>query len=88
MGALEGITRNTVMELATELGIPVKQRVMSRHDLFTSDECFLTGTAAEVIPVTEIDGRTIGGGEIGKTTLTIRKAFIELTQTKGAPVLK
>ena len=86
MGALEGITRNTVMELATELGIPVKQRVMSRHDLFTSDECFLTGTAAEVIPVTEIDGRIIGGRKIGEITLTLRKAFIELTQTTGTPV--
>ena len=90
MGALEGITRNTVMEIATEMGkekeIIVKQRVMSRHDVFSSDECFLTGTAAEVIPVTKVDGRTIGNGEVGEITETLRKAFIELTQTTGTPI--
>ena len=86
MGALEGITRNTVMEIATEMGISVKQRVMSRHDVFSSDECFLTGTAAEVIPVTKVDGRPIGNGEVGEITETLRKAFIELTQTTGTPI--
>ncbi len=90
MGALEGITRNTVMEIATEMGkekeIFVKQRVMSRHDVFSSDECFLTGTAAEVIPVTKVDGRTIGNGEVGEITEILRKAFVELTQTTGTPI--
>ncbi len=90
MGALEGITRNTVMEIATEMevkmNISVKQRVMSRHDVFSSDECFLTGTAAEVIPVTKVDGRPIGTGEVGEITETLRKAFIELTQTTGTPI--
>ena len=86
MGALEGITRNTVMEIATEMGISVKQRVMSRHDVFSSDECFLTGTAAEVIPVTKVDGRPIGNGEVGEITETLRKTFIELTQTTGTPI--
>jgi len=90
MGALEGITRNTVMEIATKMGkntdISVKQRVMSRHDVFSSDECFLTGTAAEVIPVTKVDGRPIGDGKVGEITETLRKAFLELTQTTGTPI--
>jgi len=90
MGALEGITRNTVMEIATEMGknmdISVKQRVMSRHDVFSSDECFLTGTAAEVIPVTKVDGRPIGNGKVGEITETLRKAFLDLTQTAGTPI--
>lgn len=86
MGALEGITRNTVMELATEMNIPVKQRVMSRHDVFSADECFLTGTAAEVIPVTKVDGRPIGSGKVGKITESLRNAFINLTQSTGTPI--
>jgi len=90
MGALDGITRNTVMEIATEMekkmNISVKQRVMSRHDVFSSDECFLTGTAAEVIPVTKVDGRPIGTGKVGEITETLRKAFVELTQTTGTPI--
>ncbi len=86
MGALEGITRNTVMELAAGLGMSVKQRVMSRHDLFTADECFLTGTAAEVIPVTQIDGRTIGAGKPGEATRSLVMAFRDLTQTTGTPI--
>jgi len=86
MGALEGITRNVVMEIATEMKISVKQRVMSRHDVFTSDECFLTGTAAEVIPVTKVDGRPIGDGKVGEVTEQLRDAFVKLTQTTGTPV--
>ncbi|RLD12156.1 MAG: branched-chain-amino-acid transaminase [Chlamydiae bacterium] len=90
MGALEGVTRNTVMEIASEIGkesgIFVKQRVMSRHDVFTSDECFLTGTAAEVIPVTKVDGRPVGDGKVGKITEILRKAFIKCTQTTGTPI--
>ncbi len=90
MGALEGITRNTVMEIATgmekKINISVKQRVMSRHDVFSSDECFLTGTAAEVIPVTKVDGRPIGTGKVGEVTEILRKAFVELTQTTGTPI--
>jgi len=90
MGALEGITRNVVMKIATEIEIEmkisVKQRVMSRHDVFSSDECFLTGTAAEVIPVTKVDGRPIGNGKVGKITERLRKEFVELTQSSGTPV--
>lgn len=86
MGALEGITRNVVMQLATKQGITVKQRVLSRHDLFCANECFLTGTAAEVIPVTKIDGRVIGDGKPGPTTLTINRLFHTYTQSTGTPV--
>jgi len=86
MGALEGVTRNTIMELATENNINVKQRVMSRHDLFSSDECFLTGSAAEVIPVISIDGRIIGSGKPETTTLKIRSLFNEYTKKTGYPI--
>ena len=86
MGALEGITRNTIMELATENKISVKQRVMSRHDLFCSDECFLTGSAAEVIPVICIDGREIGNGKPGATTLKLKSLFNKYTSKTGYPV--
>jgi len=72
--------------MGKEKEIFVKQRVMSRHDVFSSDECFLTGTAAEVIPVTKVDGRTIGNGEVGEITEILRKAFVELTQTTGTPI--
>ncbi len=86
MGALEGITRNTIMELATENKISVKQRVMSRHDLFCADECFLTGSAAEIIPVTCIDGREIGNGKPGATTLKLKSLFNEYTRKTGYPI--
>jgi branched-chain amino acid aminotransferase len=86
MGALEGITRNSVMRLATEQGISVKQRVLSRHDLFCADECFLTGTAAEVIPVTKIDGRTIGDGTTGVITRPMISLFNTYARSTGTPV--
>lgn len=74
-GILEGITRNFVMELAGELGVPLKEATLSRHDIYTADEIFLTGTAAEVIAVTEVDSRTIGTGKEGEITRRIRQAF-------------
>jgi len=86
MGALEGVTRNTIMELASENNFVVKQRVMSRHDLFSADECFLTGTAAEVIPVICIDGRPIGTGKPGVLTLKLKRLFNEYTSETGYPV--
>ena len=67
-GILEGITRNAVMELAHTAGIDCREATLTRHDLYTADECFLTGTAAEVIPVVDIDGRTIGSGTPGPIT--------------------
>ena len=68
MGVLEGITRNVVIELAREKGIEVKQIVLTRYDLFIADEVFLTGSAAEIVPVVKIDGRVIGDGKPGKIT--------------------
>ncbi len=72
---LEGITRDVVMDLARQDGIPVRETVLNRYDLYVADECFLTGTAAEVIPVASIDGRPIGTGKPGKITLKLLAKF-------------
>ncbi|WP_166819984.1 branched-chain-amino-acid transaminase [Thalassoroseus pseudoceratinae] len=80
-GILEGVTRNTVMELARKAGIAVEEAEMTRHDIFVADECFLTGTAAEVIPVVSLDGRAIGNGEPGPTTRKLLKLFRESTES-------
>lgn len=74
-GILEGITRNLVMDLAREAGIDVLETDLTRHDLYIADECFLTGSAAEVIPVTKIDARPIGAGEPGPVTRKLITAF-------------
>jgi branched-chain amino acid aminotransferase len=79
-GILEGITRNAVMELAREAGIDCREATLTRHDLYTADECFLTGTAAEVIPVVDIDGRTIGSGTPGPVTQRLTTAFHALVR--------
>jgi branched-chain amino acid aminotransferase len=79
-GILIGITRNVVMELAIEMGIQVREELMTRYDLYIADECFLTGTAAEIIPVVKIDGRTVGTGKPGKITLNLLKKYQELTK--------
>lgn len=78
MGILEGVTRDVVIELARGRGYRVKETTLSRHDLFVADECFLTGTAAEVIPVVKIDGRRIGDGHPGTVTQELIAAFREL----------
>ena len=74
-GILEGITRGAVMELATAAGIDCREATLVRHDLYTADECFLTGTAAEIIPVVEIDGRPIGSGTPGPITARLTADF-------------
>ncbi|MFM7035405.1 MAG: branched-chain-amino-acid transaminase [Planctomycetia bacterium] len=79
-GILEGITRNAVMELARKAGIDCREATLTRHDLYTADECFLTGTAAEVIPVVDIDGRTIGSGTPGPITARLTKDFHALVR--------
>jgi branched-chain amino acid aminotransferase len=79
-GILEGITRNAVMRLARGLGIAVEEPALTRHDIFVADECFLTGTAAEVIPVVSLDGRIIGAGQPGPVTQKLLVAFRELTR--------
>lgn len=80
-GILEGLTRNAVMRLAREAGYPVLESTMTRHDIYTSDECFLTGTAAEVVAVVTLDGRKIGAGEPGPMTRDLLSRFRNLTRT-------
>jgi branched-chain amino acid aminotransferase len=72
---LEGITRNTVMELAEKISLPAKAAKLTQYDLYTADECFLTGTGAELMPVTKIDNRMIGNGTAGDWTLKLLKEF-------------
>ncbi len=81
-GILEGITREAVIELARSAGHAVHEVALTRHDVYVADECFLTGTAAEVIPVVKCDGRPIGSGQPGPVTRELRKKFIELTRTE------
>jgi branched-chain amino acid aminotransferase len=85
-GALDGITRGVVFEIARELSIPIRERDLSRHDIYTADECFLTGTAAEVIAAVRLDQRPIGSGKPGPIAQRIIARFRELTQTTGTPI--
>jgi len=77
-GILEGITRNAIIELANTLKIPPRETTLTRHDLLVADECFLTGSAAEVIPVVSIDSRPIGDGKVGPTTKQLMIEFKKL----------
>jgi branched-chain amino acid aminotransferase len=79
-GILEGITRGAVMELAHAAGIDCREATLTRYDIYTSDECFLTGTAAEVIPVVEIDGRKVGSGTPGPVTSRLTAEFHRLVR--------
>jgi branched-chain amino acid aminotransferase len=79
-GILEGITRGAVMELAEAAGIDCREATLTRHDLYTADECFLTGTAAEVLPVVEIDGRKVGPGTPGPMTTRLIADFHRLVR--------
>lgn len=83
MGTLRGITRDTVLEIARKSKIPVHEHVITRHEVYISDECFLTGTAAEIIPVVKVDGRIMGTGKPGSLTLNLMKKFKELTKKEG-----
>lgn len=85
-GALDGITRRVILELADQLGIPKVERSLTRYDLFIADEFFLTGTAAEVIPVVSLDRRVIGDGTPGPLTKRFIAAFKELASTTGTPI--
>ena len=84
-GALQGVTRGVVVEMARELEIPIEFPMVTKHDLYTASECFLTGTAAEVVPVVYIDGRTLSDGKVGPVTQRLMKAFREKTK-EGVPV--
>lgn len=86
MGILEGVTRNSVIDLARDAGMRVEERVFTRHDLYIADECFLTGTAAEVIPVVKIDRRAIGDGQPGKVTEKLIAAFRQFAHSCGTPI--
>jgi len=83
MGTLRGITRDAILEIARKYKIIAHEHVITRHEVYISDECFLTGTAAEVIPVVKVDGRLIGRGVPGALTLSLMKKFKELTARDG-----
>ena len=80
-GILEGVTRGAVLELARAAKIPVQENALTRHDVYTADECFLTGTAAEVVPVVKCDGRALGTGRPGPITRQLRERFHQLVRS-------
>ncbi len=84
VGILNGITRLSVLGLAPKAGLKVQECMMTRFDLFTADELFLTGTAAEIIPVVKMDSRLIAGGSVGPITLKLTEAFRKLTKKEGS----
>jgi len=86
-GILEGITRATLVDLARKDGIPVEFRNITLHDVYVSDECLLCGTAAEVVPLVELDMRKIGTGKPGPITNKMRKQFYEIARTVGTRVI-
>jgi len=85
-GALRGITRSVAFELAAEMGVRITETDITRHDVFIADECFLTGTAAELIPVIKADGRSIGTGKPGPITTRMIARFREITRETGTPI--
>lgn len=85
-GALDGITRHVILALAGREKIPVREVSLTRYDIYTADECFLTGSAAEVIPVSTLDGRHIGEGCPGPLTARLTEAFHRETRTTGTPI--
>jgi len=85
-GGLRGITRDVVIEIAREFAMPFQEPELTRYDIYTADECFLTGTAAEIIPVISLDKRTIGSGKPGPVTARFTARFHELTQASGTPI--
>jgi len=85
-GALYGVTRQAVIELAEEAGWAVSEPDLTRYDLFNADECFLTGTGAELIPVVKIDGRVIGTGKPGPVTRRLVADYRALTNCSGEPI--
>jgi branched-chain amino acid aminotransferase len=85
-GALRGITRSIVFDIAAEFDLKVMEADFTRHDIFVADECFLTGTAAEIVPVVKADGRPIGNGKPGPITTRIMARFREMTRETGTPI--
>jgi branched-chain amino acid aminotransferase len=85
-GALYGITRSTVIELAQKAGMEVSEPNLTRYDLFNADECFVTGTGAEIVPIVKIDGRVIGDGKPGVLTRKLVADYHALTKVSGEPI--
>lgn len=85
-GALPGITMGTVLDIASKMGYPVIDKFFSRAEMFIADEMFLTGTAAEVVPIIKLDGRTIGNGKPGEITNKLIKKFKEVVNSEGTPI--
>lgn len=85
-GILEGITRQVVLELAQEMELPLQEDMLTLYQVYSADECFLTGTAAEIVPVSTVDGRIIGDGKPGPITKRLMARFQEVTVTEGVPV--
>jgi len=83
MGTLRGITRDAVLGIAKKLKISTHEHVVTRHEVYISQECFLTGTAAEIVPVVKVDGRSIGDGGPGKITKRIMSEFKKITKAEG-----
>ena len=83
---LPGVTRETVLEIAPQLGLRAEERLFTLYDVWSSDEAFITGTAAEIGPVVEVDGRAIGDGKPGPATKKIMKAFRDLVMSTGTPI--
>jgi len=85
-GALRGITRGVVMDLACEAGLEVDEPNLARYDLYNANECFITGTAAEIVPIVKIDGRVVGNGRPGKVSRMLIGNYRALTQASGEPI--
>ena len=85
-GALYGITRQVVMDLGSQSGLKVGEPNLTRYDLFNADECFVTGTGAELVPVVKIDGRVIGTGKPGPVTENLVAQYHALTKASGEPI--
>ncbi len=88
VGILDGITRSTVIDLARELGYTVLEKEFTLFNVYNADECFLTGTAAEAIPVTSVDRRTIADGVAGKVTTEILQAFKDFANNNGTAIFE
>jgi len=82
--ALDGITRSTVIQLAQEEGYEVREKRITRDEVYVADEAFFTGTAAEVTPIRELDGRTIGSGSLGPITAKLQKKYFDVVQGRSA----
>lgn len=82
-GALKGVTRSTIFDIARDLGVPIREADLTRYDIWVADECFLTGTGAEVVPTVKLDGRVIGDGRPGPVTKRVLEAFRKRVLVEG-----